>query len=102
MKTLPTILILIVMASCVPSRTASARFFDQQATLVSVVVKDRTHATLTLVTPIHDTVKVLWGSTGAPRPRWIIGTKYTVRCDSSNYRLIDGRRYYLAKLNRNY
>jgi hypothetical protein len=100
MKLLLTILLLSILTSCAPINKVPGKWFSQTGRLVSVKMQDRSHAVLSLVTIRKDSIKVLWGSTGTVRPRWVIGTWYQVKCDSSDYRLIDGHRYYLAALKR--
>jgi hypothetical protein len=97
MKLLVTILI-ISITSC--AAQMHRPLFQQRARLVEVVMQDRSRAKLTLLTTNKDTVKMLFGSSGVIMPHWQIDSWYTITCDSSDYKVIEGKRYYQAKLKR--
>lgn len=92
-------LVAYILSGCAVEKTYFSS--QQQAKLVRVEWAGKNHAILTMITPANDSVKVLFGSTGMGRPRFVPGTKYTIWIDSNEYKIIDGRKYYRVDLKRN-
>jgi hypothetical protein len=92
---------LALVSSCSEVKQSAHGTFHQQATLMFIKPLESSRSLLVMATPGGDTIRFLYtAARSTNRPYFRPGMKYTICTDSSEYRIIDGKKYFKAQLKR--